>query len=134
MQTIKEAVCESILKADPKLKETDVEFMHQAILLASGFVGANEREIADELEFDPEFVNSVGSRLRSAGIWNGDDLNETHRDAWFDDQKGGVAFIMDAAVAGGNMILAERRDGEPFYKLSPAGIRHVESLGFGPVK
>lgn len=129
MQTIKEAVRKSILEADEHLKETDVEFMHQAILLASGFVGAEEEAIAEELEFDPEFVRSIGSRLRTAGIWSGDDLNNWHRDAWCDQDKGGVAFMLDAAVAGGTMILKERREGEPLYSLSPAGLKRVESLG-----
>jgi hypothetical protein len=128
MGTIKDTVRASILNADPKLKETSMDFMHQAILLASIPLGANESEIAEELGFDLEFVETVGARLRNAGIWTKRILDQRHWQMWDDKDGGSVSFLLDAGVAAGDMEFRGWKNGEAFYRLSKAGHKRVEKM------
>ena len=127
--TLRDAIRKSVHDADPNLKETDQGFMEQSILLASIHLGAVEADIAEELGYEPEFVNVIGSRLRNAEIWTGDIVNPAHLKAWAEKDKGGIAFLMDSSVGGGDMVLVDRKPGGPHYALTPAGIKRVESLG-----
>src|SRR4051812_20158349 len=62
---------------DDKLKPTDSGYAEHVILIASALANANEEFLASELGYDKEFVATVGSRLRNAGIWVKGNLNRT---------------------------------------------------------
>ena len=127
--TIRDEIFSAISSADPAIKQSDLDFMHQAILLSCTQLGPDEQAIAEELQYDPEFVGLVGARLRNAGIWNGDTINAIHFECWQRPDDGGIAFHLDAAVAGGTMIVADRlKNGEPRYRMTRAGKDRVEKM------
>lgn len=117
----------AIRQLDEKVAETDPAFMGASILLASTLLGADEAAIAAALDYEPEFVDQLGSRLRNSGIWTGRDISDDHRDAW-EAESGGIAFWMDVSVANGNMVVSHRENGQARYAMSPAGIRKVEAM------
>ncbi len=112
---------------DPELKPTSESYAEAMILLASIECGANEPEIASQLQFDPEFVALVGNRLRTAKIWAGDKLSDAAWKRW-NDEMGGIAFSCDINVANGSFIVASYAGDEPSYKMSDAGKRRVEQM------
>lgn len=128
MNQIQAEIFGEVEKIDPNLKRTDPHFMHHAILLSCLRCGPDEALIAKVLEYDREFVEQVGSRLRTSGIWNGDCIATNHFEAWRDPEMGGVSFGMDAAVAAGDMIVVRVDGGEPKYSLTPAGLSRVKKL------
>jgi hypothetical protein len=131
MATIKEKVTAAILSSDSKIREIDPEFMDQAVLLASAMIGADEKRIAEELGFDREYVSLVGSRLRAAGIWRGAEMSDEHLTAW-EGEMGGIAFGLDANVAGGSMVVTDSaKRGGPHYSMTEAGTRKVEAMKKG---
>lgn len=98
--------------------------MEALVLLSSVFIGADEPEIARGLEFEPEWVESVGKRLRANGIWS-EAVNRHAKD--YDTDEGGTAFLLDTMVALGRMFCAHE-DGEPKYGLTSEGKKQAASL------
>lgn len=111
---------------DKNFEPTDAGYNEHVILLASAFTAANESTLAEELGFDVEFVATVGSRLRSSGIWSGDALDEKHRVAW---EKDAIAFYCDGAIATGDlMIVGKNANGEAQYQMTPGGMSRAATL------
>lgn len=122
-------ITKQLTENDPALSPTDIDFMHQAILLASIRLGADEEEIAAALEYDREFVELAGSRLRNAGIWIGDEVAPKAIDRWTAEDSGGTAFLMDALVSKGALTITGNADtDDPLYSLSDSGRALAENL------
>lgn len=124
----KDQIADALAENDPSLSRSDPDFMVQAILLASAYLGADERLIANGLEYDREFVDQVGHRLRNGGIWAGDVLDGARRDAWCA-EGGGLDFIVDAQIGSGSMVVADPGpSGERRYYLTPSGLALAATL------
>lgn len=114
------------------LKEIDVKFEATAkgysehiILIASALEKADEEFLARELGYDTEFVSIVGSRLRTAGIWRGNAVEENHYQNWLKD---GFAFFIDGAVATGDMMIVGGTRDNPNYQMTPGGKSEVAKI------
>lgn len=111
---------------------TSPGFSEAIVLLSSVENGADEQRIAGLLEFDPEFVATVGNRLRSAKIWEGDKLSLRAWKHWHG-ENGGMAFCLDVNIASGEMMVAKWEGDEPLYSLTPSGKkRAARMLGIKP--
>ena len=105
------------LKGD--IEPTAQGYAEHIILLASAMGGsADETFLAKELSFDKEFVGLVGSRLRSAGIWNGDKLSDERMKLWANDA---LTFFLDAAVATGNLMVVGGSPDNREYQMTDTG-------------
>lgn len=65
------------------------------VMLAALECGANAAAISEFLGWPRGRVRAIGRGLRAAGIWK---HRETHHSGWFDEDSGGIAFVMDLAV------------------------------------
>lgn len=90
-------------------------------------IGANEKTIANELGYDPEFVALVGNRLRRSGIWSGRTVDPRAMRRW-EDENGGIAMMCDMNVARGDFMVTSYEGDEPRYKNTEAGERRVRQL------
>jgi hypothetical protein len=110
---------------DPKLEPTARGFSEYIILLASAIAGADETFLAKELAYDREFVGLVGSRLRNAGIWKGDDVAPLHLERW---KESDISFFLDGSVAIGDLMVVGGFDDDPQYQMTPGGRVQVEAM------
>jgi DNA-binding MarR family transcriptional regulator len=118
---------EILNKLDDKLTPTSNGFAEYIILIASLISKADEKFLAQELEYDPEFVAMVGSRLRSAKIWVEDQVSALHRTA-FEDESNPAAFWMAGLVAMGDFKIVSGHDDEPKYAFTDHGKKRAEIL------
>jgi hypothetical protein len=112
---------------DPDFTSISRGYAEHIILLASALAAADEPFLAQALGYELELVGLVGSRLRSSGIWAGNELVPDHLERWKSKEDGGIAFFMDAAVACGDLEIVERTP-EPQFRMTKGGKGHVESL------
>lgn len=85
-------------QAEKVLGENSEKDMPEAVILLSGLVvGANVSAVARFTGYSFDFVHRVGRRLVRADIW---DAGITRCD-WFDEEGGGLSFVMDVCVAQG---------------------------------
>lgn len=113
-----------VSQLDEKLKRTDTAFMVAAILIAALKFGADEDEIAYHLGYAPEFVSTIGQRLRKSGVWEG--LTSAHQNAWSDSESGGMAFWMDVTIGEGFIECCSGPGEEPQYRMTEEARREVE--------
>lgn len=118
---------ECLKEMDEKLTPISDGYAEHIILAASILAKADEKYLAAELSYDSETVALVGSRLRSSGIWDGEQVNEHHLKAYTEDG-GGTAFFLDGAVARGDLQIVARTP-EPQYQMTASGIRRIERMG-----
>jgi DNA-binding Lrp family transcriptional regulator len=119
---LKELAEESLREIDSNFLAVNGGYAEHLVLIASILAKPDESLIADELGYDLDFVKTVGSRLRTAGIWSGETINPAHRDEYLLPERGGAAFFLDGAVACGNMIVVSREGGSAQYRLTDQGI------------
>lgn len=120
-----EAATKTLKEMDDKLAPTDSGYAEHIILVASALTDANEEFLANELGYDKEFVSTVGSRLRNAGIWINGKLDAECRKSWMENS---VAFWVDGGVACGYMTVVGGSGRDRKYKLTDAGVRRGASL------
>lgn len=113
-----EQVEEALKELDPKIQPTSPGFQECVIVVASAFADANEKSLAAELGYDQEFVSTVGSRLRAAGIWSGDTLHPDRREAWLADS---AALLLDMNVATGDLMVVGGTVKNPQYQTTKQG-------------
>lgn len=100
---------------------TSPEFPVVAVLV-SGLVGVCRTEaIAEGLEFEPDFVNAVVSRLQASGLW--DETSYVLGNELFDDQSD-TTFWIHVNVARGHV----QRLPDGNYTITPDGVKHVEGM------
>ena len=99
MKITKELIAKEVQKiTEEKDKNSETNKIGQ-ILLASAFKGVNEKEIAEFLEMDFDYVNKISKSLRKNRIWTKD--NMVLGKDWFDKKSGGIALVLDILVAQG---------------------------------
>lgn len=120
----------AILKQiDPNFKPTDSGYNEHVVLLASFLSRADEAFLADELGFEPEFVATVGSRLRAAGTWAGDQLSDEAYGEWMKPDGGAISLWLDGAVACGDLMVTGRdAEGSRLFQMTPGAKRTVEAI------
>lgn len=116
---------------DEKFTSVSAGYAEHIILVASILAKADERYLTAELGYDPEIVALVGSRLRSSGVWEGDQVNPSHL-RYYTEEGGGTAFLLDGAVARGDLQIVGRTPG-PQYQMTEGGRRSIGHMLFrGP--
>lgn len=125
--TLTERCAKALKEMDPAVNPTSEGYAEKILLLASALSKADETFLAEELGYDQEFVNLVGSRLRAAGIWKGNALSEHHWNAWLSEM-GGTAFYCDVNVATGDFMIVGGTPDNPQYKMTESAKRRVERL------
>lgn len=126
-ETLTELVSDFLHTLDDKFTPTSEGYVEASVMFASLFAGANEALIAQEMQYDPEIVDLVGNRLRTAGIWSGGEIDPRAMARW-DGEDGGVAMLCDMNVAIGSFLVAKYNGDEPAYQMSPSGKAHVERM------
>ena len=121
--TTRDLVVGLITEIDPSLSQTEPVFSYAMVVGASVFLGANEAEIASEMEMDRDFVDAAGSRLRRSGLWK--DGKVPALEHWSDEDGGGIAFLLAVSVASGDVKSDD--DGESF-SITSAGEKTVEQI------
>jgi hypothetical protein len=120
--------CAKALKEmDENLSPVDSGYAEHVLLIASALTTANEKFLAAELGYDKEFVLTVGGRLRSAGIWVKNKLDEEVRKSWTD-ENGGIAFWVDGAVACGNLKVVSGKGKDRKYQMTESGLKKGADL------
>lgn len=114
---------EALKKLDPNFEPTASGYAEHIVLIASALFKADESILAQELGYDPEFVGIIGARLRSAGIWIGNDLSLGRLDAWDE-----LSFFLDGAVACGDLMVVSKIGDEPEYQMTSSGKTKVENI------
>jgi len=117
---------DSLKEMDEKFTPISGGYAEHIILVASILAKADEQYLAAELGYDPEMVALVGSRLRSSGIWDGDQVSEAHMKLYTEDG-GGTAFFLDGAVARGDLQIVARTP-EVQYQMTDSGKRRVNQM------
>ena len=98
------------------------ELYPYACILVAGIVGVvNEDAIAEGMEFDLDFVRTVGSRLRASFVWTDDQYSAEHQ---LHEEGGGTAFFLHVAVAKGQIQM--REDGR--FRMTETGKKDIEAL------
>jgi len=97
MISIKQKVRNLLFKLDPKLKVEDKKYEIASILLASAFVGPNQKKIAKELSYSRKKLKLYGLRARKSKIWVG---NKVHAN-WGDKEQGEIEFWCDVMTVAG---------------------------------
>jgi len=115
----------ALKKIDANLTPANRGFSEQVILFASAISRANEKFLALELSYDPEFVGLVGSRLRNSGIWIGDSVAELHMRRWKESE---ISFFLDGAVAIGDLMIVGQYDTDPQYQMTESGKSQVATI------
>ena len=77
------------------------------VLLAAAQLGPNVELIADLLDLEQSFVQSIAVRMRASGLWDNDRVST---EGWFDDQCL-PGFYEDLAVAEGLSIRVTTDEG-----------------------
>lgn len=109
---------------EPNLKPTDTGYAEHTLMLASLYAGADESRLAEALGYDREFVGVVGSRLRSGGIWAGNELAPGKREEWEADA---IAFWLDGAVAMGTLnVIGSGKDRR--FQMTESGLKDAAKL------
>lgn len=116
----------SLKEMDEKFTPVSAGYAEHIILVASILARANEKYLAAELGYDPETVALVGSRLRSSGVWEGDQVNPSHLKTYAEEM-GGTAFFLDGAVARGDLQIVGRTP-KPQYQMTDSGKRNVTRM------
>lgn len=116
----------ALKEMDEKFTPVSEGYAEHIILVASLLAGAKEADLAAEIGYDAEMVNLVGSRLRSSGVWTGDEVSPSHLSAWTSDG-GGTAFFLDGAVARGDLQIVSHTP-EAQYQMTEGAKRRVEIL------
>lgn len=93
-----EILHKEVRRLDASLKPGSRDHETYLILLSSLTCGPNIKRIANFLGISRQKVAERSRRLRKNGVWSGPRL----RCVWFE-KHGGIAFVMDAAVADGLM-------------------------------
>ena len=75
------------------------EFKATVVLLASAFLGPNQMKLAKFTGYPRTLIAKFNRNLRDGGVWRHGRVCAD----WFDDEKGGVALILDTCVAVGRM-------------------------------
>lgn len=123
--TLADRVRETLQGMDPKFGPLSPSFAEHAVLIASVFIDPVDDDLADELGYDKEFVRTVGSRLRAAGIWRAGKLSAERLALW---ERDGVAFWLDGAIARGSLKRAGGPDDDPRYQMTTDGIADVKRM------
>lgn len=119
---------DALKEMDDNLAPTDAGYAEHIVLLASAIEKGDETFLAAELGYDKDFVATVGSRLRSAGIWTADGLSDASLQRW-KTENGGMAFWCDGAVATGSLKVAgTTQDGKPQYQMTERGMSDAAKL------
>lgn len=117
-----------LAEMDAGLSPTSRGYGEHLVLVASFISKADETFLADELEFDADFVAMIGSRLRTSGVWSGNQVSPEHAELWTEEQ-GGISFRLDGAVASGDLVIIGKNDqGSLLYQMTPSGRGYVEHL------
>lgn len=127
-KSLLDRIVSAMRELDPDFNMIRPGSAESIVLLSSFFEPADEDSLAAELGFDLEFVKTVGSRLRSSGIWRGDNLSERAKQSWLEDD-GGISFSLDAAVAAGRLVVCgENDEGGRLYKMTKEGEKDAAAL------
>ena len=119
---------EALKSQDPKFTATNPGYAEHVVLMASAISKADETFLAEELDYDFEFVSLVGARLRAAGTWNNDHLDDNIREEWCRED-GGISFYLDGAIATGNLMMVGRSaDGGRHFKMTESGLADAAEL------
>ena len=119
----------ALREIDPGLSPVSPGYAEAIVLLASYLTDGCENAKTDDqlaalLGFDVEFVRTVGSRLRSSGVWNKDGLTAEARASWDD----GTIFWLDVNIARGDMQVVGGEPGNRQYQLTESGLRAAADL------
>jgi hypothetical protein len=106
----------TLKEIDATFTETSAGFAEAIILIASVIEKADESYLTDALQYDREFVALVGSRLRAAGIWLGEDV--PHAKLWEQDP---ISLFLDMKVATGDLMVVGGTPSNPAYKMTESG-------------
>jgi hypothetical protein len=98
MTLTRAALREEIKKLDTALEPDSSSYVSACILMASAFVGANMRAVADLTGYCLDAVRKRAARLRKNGLWRG---NRVFHSGWDDAEDGAWAFWLDVCIAEG---------------------------------
>lgn len=126
--SLADTASELLQEMDSGLTPTKPGYAEHVILAASLLAKADEGYLAAELGYDPEFVSTVGSRLRTGGVWTGDGVNEVHKTIWMESENGGIDFFLCGAVATGDLMIVGHGPAGPMYQMTEGGKTKVENL------
>lgn len=116
---------ELLRKLDENFGPASRGYAEHIVLLASLWEGADESHLSKILGYEDEFVRTVGSRLRNAGIWKGAELSPDRRKEW---EKSAVSFFLSGAVAVGDLMLVGEVNGQPQYTITEGGAKQARRL------
>lgn len=100
--TLHERVAETLKAIEKDMTPTTRGYCEAIILLASYFTKADEKYLSDNLCFDKEFVDQVGSRLRNAKVWLGKKISPSIVKGWEDHP---IGFYVDVNIALGDFVV-----------------------------
>lgn len=116
---------EALKEMDDKLSPVDEGYSEHILLIASALSNANEEFLASELGYDKEFVSTVASRLKNAGIWVNGNLADDVRQSWMEDD---ISFFSDGSVACGFLEVVRGKGKDRRYKLTESGLKKGADL------
>lgn len=121
---LKEAMS-TLKEIDPNFESTAAGYAEHIILIASALSKADETFLASRLGYDLEFVETVGSRLRAAGMWSKDRIPEHVTKGWV---KEPIKFFLSGAIAKGDLMLVGGTTENSLYQMTKGGYRSVAAI------
>lgn len=123
--TLHERVAETLSGIDEDMTPTSRGYSEAIILLASHFTKADEKYLSDNLCFDRDFVDQVGSRLRNAKVWLGKKVSPSIVKGW---EEHPVGFFVDVNIALGDFVVVGGSAENRQMQLTESGKRNAEKI------